>query len=141
MLAGKRNIEKSFEVISEFSYVVMCDLSLPDSFETIDEVYTITSLSGFEALMRGKKVTTLGCPFYSGWGLTNDCQINVRRRRILSLEEVFAASYILYPSYFNAFLPVCSSIEDALDYIGAGIVGVNKRSKDNGVVEKDLLDS
>ncbi len=38
----------------------------------IDEIWTLTSLTGFEALLRGKRVTTLGAPFYAGWGLTTD---------------------------------------------------------------------
>lgn len=37
-----------------------------------DEVWTMTSLLGFEALLRGKAVTCLGAPFYAGWGLTTD---------------------------------------------------------------------
>ena len=42
-------------------------IHLVDALETIDHVYTITSLGGFEALLRGKKVTLLGQPFYYGW--------------------------------------------------------------------------
>ena len=42
-------------------------IHLVDSLETIDHVYTITSLGGFEALLRGKKVTVLGRPFYTEW--------------------------------------------------------------------------
>jgi capsular polysaccharide export protein len=38
----------------------------------VDEVWTLTSLLGFEALIRGKPVTCLGAPFYAGWGLTTD---------------------------------------------------------------------
>ncbi|WP_201577366.1 hypothetical protein [Psychrobacter immobilis] len=40
-------------------------IHLVDALETIDHVYTITSLGGFEALLRGKKVTVLGRPFYT----------------------------------------------------------------------------
>ena len=32
----------------------------------------MTSLAGFEALLRGRPVTTYGMPFYAGWGLTRD---------------------------------------------------------------------
>ncbi len=39
---------------------------------TCDEIWTLTSTLGFEALLRGKPVTTLGAPFYAGWGLTRD---------------------------------------------------------------------
>lgn len=69
--------------------------------QAVDEVHTITSLSGFEALLRGKKVTCYGAPFYSGWGLTTDKQPVERRKRELSLEELVAASLIIYPTYIN----------------------------------------
>lgn len=93
------------------------DISLADAFESIDHVYTITSLSGFEALLRGIRVTTIGCPFYSGWGLTDDRQPNPRRIRKLSVEEIFAGAYILYPRYFDPEQKKYIEIEDALTII------------------------
>jgi capsular polysaccharide export protein len=33
-----------------------------------DRVETMTSLAGFEALLRGKAVGVHGAPFYAGWG-------------------------------------------------------------------------
>ena len=42
-------------------------IHLVDALETVDHVYTITSLGGFEALLRGKKLTVLGQPFYHAW--------------------------------------------------------------------------
>ena len=39
-------------------------IHLVDALKTVDHVYTITSLGGFEALLRGKRVTALGRPFY-----------------------------------------------------------------------------
>ena len=51
-------------------------------FPQVDEVWTITSLLGFEALLRGLPVTCLGAPFYAGWGLTTDlAPVPGRRRR------------------------------------------------------------
>lgn len=71
-------------------------------FNKVDAVYTISSLLGFEALLHGvKDVFCLGCPFYSGWGLTKDNIKNIRRTKKLSLEEVFFISYIKYPIYRN----------------------------------------
>lgn len=64
-----------------------------------DEVHTITSLSGLEALIRNKKVFTYGMPFYSGWGLTEDFRKCDRRKRKLNLTQLVAATYILYPEY------------------------------------------
>ena len=48
-------------------------IHLMDALETIDHVYTITSLGGFEALLRGKKVTVLGRPFYHSL-CQNNCE-------------------------------------------------------------------
>ena len=49
-------------------------IHLVDALETVDHVYTITSLGGFEALLRGKEVTVLGRPFYKTL-----CQIDKNR--------------------------------------------------------------
>jgi capsule polysaccharide export protein KpsC/LpsZ len=84
----------------------LCDIledvvPLPTILASVDHVYTITSLAGFEALLRGIPVTTLGLPFYAGWGLTDDRQPSNRRTRRVTVEELFAAAYLLYPLYFN----------------------------------------
>lgn len=102
VLHGARQMKSDPQAVKGIA-LVLEDLNIPlsESFKTIDHVYTITSQAGFEALMRGIKVTTVGCPFYSGWGLTDDRQHNPRRKRKLSVEEVFAAAYLLYPIYFD----------------------------------------
>ena len=66
-----------------------------------NEVHTISSLTGFEALLRHKKVMCYGMPFYAGWGLTSDTEHCPRRTRKLSLEELIAGTLILYPRYFD----------------------------------------
>lgn len=70
-----------------------------DLFEHIDEVHTMTSLTGFEALLRGKKVFCYGLPFYAGWGLTFDMTNCSRRTRNLSLPQLVAGALIIYPRY------------------------------------------
>lgn len=67
----------------------------------VDEVHTLTSLAGFEALLRAKRVETYGQPFYAGWGLTTDHAPLPRRQRRLKLEELAAAALILYPLYVD----------------------------------------
>jgi capsular polysaccharide export protein len=67
----------------------------------IDEIHTLTSLAGFEALIRQRKVVTYGQPFYSGWGLTTDLAPVERRKRKLSIEELIAGSLVIYPRYFD----------------------------------------
>jgi capsular polysaccharide export protein len=65
-----------------------------------DRVATITSLTGFEALLRGKAVTVFGRPFYAGWGLTDDVDPPLRALR-LTRDELTAAALVLYPSYID----------------------------------------
>jgi capsular polysaccharide export protein len=68
-------------------------------FAMVDEVHTITSLTGFEALLRGLPVTCWGTPFYAGWGLTTDRgpAATPPRLRRLELDQLVAAALILYP--------------------------------------------
>ncbi|MET4690764.1 capsular polysaccharide export protein, LipB/KpsS family [Sinorhizobium fredii] len=115
VLKGTAKAKSNPEMVSDLAMILTKDISLADALETIDHVYTITSLSGFEALLRGIKVTTVGCPFYSGWGLTDDRQPNPRRNRKLSIDEVFAAAYILYARYLDPVTKTPIEIEDALD--------------------------
>ncbi len=70
--------------------------------DTVDAVHVLTSLTGFEALMRGLDVTCHGIPFYAGWGLTHDlADIPGRRGRRLTLDELVAGVLILYPRYLD----------------------------------------
>lgn len=69
---------------------------------TVDAVHVLTSLTGFEALLRGLDVTCHGVPFYAGWGLTRDlARVPERRRRRLTLDELVAATLIRYPRYLD----------------------------------------
>lgn len=68
----------------------------------VDAVHVLTSLTGFEALLRGLEVACHGTPFYAGWGLTRDLGSTPDRRgRRLSLDELTAGVLILYPRYLD----------------------------------------
>ncbi len=68
----------------------------------VDEVWTMTSLLGFEALLRGVSVTCLGMPFYAGWGLTDDRAMPLPRRAATpDLAALAHAVLIDYPRYFD----------------------------------------
>ncbi|MDO5605697.1 MAG: capsular polysaccharide biosynthesis protein [Paracoccus sp. (in: a-proteobacteria)] len=68
----------------------------------VDEVWTITSTLGFEALLRGVPVTTLGAPFYAGWGLSRDLgPVPARRRARPGLDGLTHAVLIAYPRYLD----------------------------------------
>jgi capsular polysaccharide export protein len=103
----------------EFCNEVLGDVPMAELLAQIDEVHTLTSLTGFEALMRGKKVVTHGMPFYSGWGLTEDLgiinEVSARRDRRLSLEELIAGTLILFPTYVSRETGRFITPEQALD--------------------------
>ena len=81
---------------------VVRDGTMAGLIEQVDAVHVLTSLAGFEALMRGKAVVTHGHPFYAGWGLTADLAGPVpRRTRRITLAELGAATLILYPRYMD----------------------------------------
>jgi len=87
--------------------------------EKVDHVYVVTSQLGFEGLLAGKKVTCFGVPFYAGWGLTHDKQLCENRAANRSLEELFAAAFIIYTRYINPFSCERASLEDILDILVA----------------------
>lgn len=67
----------------------------------VDEVHVMTSLAGFEALLRGVPVVCHGQPFYAGWGLTTDLAPPPRRGKKRTLDELVSAALIEYPTYVN----------------------------------------
>jgi len=84
---------------------ILGEIPFHDLLREVDEVHVLTSLAGFEALLRGRPVATYGQPFYAGWGLTRDMgltdAVRQRRSRRLTLDELVAATLILYPTYVS----------------------------------------
>jgi len=110
VLAGNRKGHILTDEALQYCNIIIDNASLDSVLELADEVHTMTSLVGFEALMREKKVTTYGLPFYAGWGLTTDVKSISRRTMKHTLDELTAAAFILYPRYIhpktNAFCEV-----------------------------------
>lgn len=75
--------------------------SILDSIEACDELHCLTSLAGFEALIRNKPVVCYGVPFYSGLGLTIDKFARPRLLPNRSIDELVYCSLIAYPSYLH----------------------------------------
>jgi capsule polysaccharide export protein KpsC/LpsZ len=99
VLATKGFLEDEIGTYGNRIKVVTAKMGIYNALQTIDKVYTITSLSGFEALLAGVPVVTLGAPFYAGWGLTDDRTPMPRRTKTLTLDALFAGAYLLYPTY------------------------------------------
>ncbi|HEG3654663.1 TPA: capsular polysaccharide biosynthesis protein, partial [Campylobacter jejuni] len=94
VLSGNRVGLKDETLILEFCDEIVKDCSIDSAIKIADEIHTITSTSGFDALLRAKKVFTYGMPFYAGWDLTKDKYRCERRTRKLSLEELVAGALI-----------------------------------------------
>src|SRR5690606_37890265 len=62
---GMHNVMQYVDKVEVSCSIISC-------IEACDEVHTMTSLTGFDALLRGKQVVVYGRPFYAGWGLTQD---------------------------------------------------------------------
>lgn len=75
--------------------------SIANMYTQVDEVHTLNSIAGFEALLHGLKVVTYGAPFYAGWGLTNDHLALPKRTRWVTLDELVAAALLRYPRYID----------------------------------------
>ena len=87
---------------AQFADVVLTNTDPIAAIEAVDEVWTMTSLLGFEALLRGKPLTCLGMPFYAGWGLTDDRAMPIPRRTArVDLNALVHAALIDYPRYFD----------------------------------------
>lgn len=115
VLAGLRvrGVDEDFAL--QYCDVVVVDMAMGELLLEVDEVHVITSLAGFEALLRGKKVTCYGQPFYAGWGLTTDILPVERRQRQLTLDELVAGCLFLYPAYLSRTTQRFTSPERALD--------------------------
>ncbi len=94
---------------------IVIDCDIKDCLDQADEVHTVTSLTGFEALLRDKIVHTYGLPFYAGWGLTVDRHTVDRRRRRRSIDELLYCALILYPRYYHWGARLFVSAEDAVE--------------------------
>jgi capsular polysaccharide export protein len=99
--AGHRPGALADEDVLAVANQVVRGISSAGIISAVDEVHTLTSLAGFEALIRNRYVVTYGQPFYAGWGLTKDFAPVQHRQKPLSLEQLVAGALILYPSYFD----------------------------------------
>jgi len=99
VVSGARKQGEGEKKASQWCDEVITSVSIASVLDQVDEVHTLTSLTGFEALIRNKPVTCFGLPFYAGWGLTADMLACSRRTRTLSINELAHAALVQYPMY------------------------------------------
>lgn len=103
--------------------------------QEVQEVWTMTSLLGFEALLRGVPVTTTGAPFYAGWGLTQDLGASPARRSARpTLAGLVHATLIDYPRYRDPLTGLPCPVEVAAMRLAHGPAA--RRSAANRAVSK-----
>ena len=122
VLSGKKSSDITKDEIPSECIIIQEDINPISLLKYFDKVYTKTSGMGMEALILGLDVVCYGMPYYAGWRLTQDKQMCDRRKRSLSLEALFAGTYILYTKYYNPYTNKPSDIMDIIKEI------VNKRA-------------
>jgi capsular polysaccharide export protein len=117
--------------ILKYANYIEVEASIIDCIEASNEVHTMTSLAGFEALLRNKKVITYGEPFYAGWGLTEDLfsqgKCFKRRLRNLDINSLLIGCLLKYPIYWDPCLKGFTSCDASLEVISQKINLAKKR--------------
>ena len=101
LVAGARHGSVLPAGYDELADLTVTQGNVLDWLDVSDEVHTMTSTVGFEALIRKVPVVTYGLPFYAAWGLTTDRLECSRRTRRLTLEELVCGALMKYPRYLN----------------------------------------
>ncbi|WP_193782813.1 capsular polysaccharide biosynthesis protein [Neisseria weaveri] len=123
------------EEASRYANQTVTECDILTCLKHADEVHTLTSLSGFEALLRGKTVHCYGLPFYAGWGLTQDYLNLPRRTRKLALWELVAGTLIHYPNYIS---PTTFGLIDVATAIET-LKRLKKQKKQNSNLNRSFL--
>ena len=109
---------------ARFCDEVVVEASIQQLFTQIDALHVLTSIAGFEALLRGIEVHTWGLPFYAGWGLSHDRMACDRRGRALELDALVHGTLIDYPRYVSRysglFIEPEQAVEELLAWRAAG---------------------
>ena len=103
----------------DFCDQILTEGSISELFAQVDALHVLTSLAGFEALLRGVEVHCWGLPFYAGWGLSQDRLSCPRRGRSLSLDALVHGALIEYPRYVSRHSGWFISPEQAIDELVA----------------------
>lgn len=115
------------ESAKQYADLYLSDINMASLLVCADRVCTLTSLTGFEALLRDKKVTVYGSPFYAGWGLTTDKIELPGRKRTLSLSELIYGSMVQYSRYVDWSTGFLTGPEQTVTFLAQQRAGISKK--------------
>ncbi len=140
--AGLRTGKVDKQILSLVDAIAK-NVAMPDCLALIDEVHTISSLTGFEALLRAKSVVCYGLPFYAGWGLTKDIDVQAKskkeylqrrqRQHKLTLQQLIHCTLIDYSLYRLPDGYGLAQVEQVIDYLyptTENLTGLDKINSD-----------
>ena len=119
VVAGLRQEGSAAADLRQWCDELLIEGSMDQLYRQVDAVHVLTSLAGFEALLRGVEVHTWGLPFYAGWGLSHDRLACPRRGRPLQLDELVYGALIAYPLYVSRASGLFIEPEQAVEELAA----------------------
>lgn len=120
--AGLRKGHVEEAALEGLADMALLNIGADQALKLANEVWTISSTLGFEALLREIPVTCLGMPFYAGRGLTNDLVAPPPHRHIdVSLPGLVHACLIAYPRYADPRDGTPLSAEEAITLLVQGV--------------------
>lgn len=106
VMAGLRKGYLTGDASKGDAILVDDEVSVASILDVVDEVWTVSSQFGFDALLRGVPVRCYAAPFYAGWGVTEDhfgvytkAALAGRRTKLRTVDQIAAAAFSLYPTY------------------------------------------
>jgi len=123
-VAGLRRPSQEAAQFFRYCDEIVSDASILSLIEQADQIHVMTSLAGFEALIRGKEVHCHGMPFYAGWGLTIDYVSCSRRQRLLTVDELIYVALIRYAQYLSPLTGQKTEPEQAIRELSERAKGI-----------------
>ncbi|TNH03982.1 capsular polysaccharide biosynthesis protein [Testudinibacter sp. TR-2022] len=117
VLSGNRVGAIKSEMALQYADKIVENINILQCIQQVDEVHTMTSLAGFEALLRHKTVHCYGLPFYANWGLTFDHLSLARRQRKLNLAQLISGVLVYYPQYVAPNSGKMIDVQTAIDIL------------------------
>ena len=114
---GLRHGKLSCAQMLSYADKIEHDADIIHLIEDCDSLHTISSLSGFEALLREKHVVVHGLPFYAGWGVSEDKTDCLRRTKNRTIDELVYLAMIKYPHYVDPASFRQSKAEETVDHL------------------------